>query len=67
MNYEGPAEIEQGTTLTFPYMVYDPFLQTTDISLNIYNEDGSLYHTTSLSIDQTPKEWITQDYPAGKV
>ena len=67
MNYEGPDQVEQGATLTFPYMVYDPFLQTTDISLNVYEEDGTLYHTSALQVDQSPKEWITQDYPAGKV
>lgn len=67
MNYEGPSNVEQGATLTFPYMVYDPFLQTTDISLCIYNEDGSVYESFDLQVDQSPKEWVTQDYPAGKV
>lgn len=67
MKYEGPKEVEQGTTLVFPYLVYDPFLQTTDISLNIYNEDNSLYHTAPLTVDQSPQNWTTQDYPAGKV
>lgn len=67
MNYEGPKEVEQGATLTFPYLVYDPFLQTTDISLNIYEEDGTLYSSFPLQVDQSPKEWITQDYPAGNV
>ena len=67
MHYEGPENVEQGATLTIPYMVYDPFLQTTEINLNVYNEDGSLYHSTALHVDQSAKEWITQDYPAGKV
>ena len=67
LDYKGPKEVEQGATLTFPYLVYDPFLQTTEISLNIYNEDGTLYSTFPLQVDQTPKEWTTQDYPAGKV
>lgn len=67
MHYEGPTEVEQGATLTFPYMVYDPFLQTTDVTLNIYAEDGSLYHTFPLQVDQSPQEWVTQDYPAGNV
>lgn len=67
MNNEGPTTVEQGATLKFPYLVYDPFLQTTAISLNIYSEDGELYHSSSLQVDQSPKEWITQDYPAGKV
>ena len=67
MKYEGPTEVEQGATLVFPYMVYDPFLQTTDINLNIYEENGELYKTFVLQVDQSPKEWVTQDYPAGKV
>ena len=48
MNYEGPAIVEQGSTIKFPYMVYDPFLQTTDITLNIYDEEENLYYTASL-------------------
>ena len=67
MSYEGPAVIEQGATIKFPYMVYDPFLQTTDITLNVYDEEGNLYHTAPLQVDQSPKEWVTQDYPAGKI
>jgi hypothetical protein len=47
------------------------YLNLIEIDKNIEEvnkvEDDSLYHTTSLSVDQTPKEWITQDYPAGKV
>lgn len=67
MDCEGPTEVEQGATLIFPYMVYDPFLQTTDILLNIYDENGTLYNSSPLQVDQSPKEWVTQDYPAGKV
>ena len=67
MNYEGPEKVEEGATLVFPYMVYDPFLQTTSIQLNIYNENGELYSSSSLQVDQSPKEWVTQDYPAGNI
>ena len=66
MHYEGPEKVEEGATLVFPYMVYDPFLQTTDIKLNIYTEENELYSSFSLQVDQQPKEWVTQDYPAGK-
>lgn len=66
LKYEGPTQVEQGTTLTFPYMVYDPFLQTANITLNIYDENGKLYRSTPLQVDQSPKEWVTQDYPAGQ-
>ena len=67
MNYEGPEKVEEGATIVFPYMVYDPFLQTTDIKLNIYTEEGELYSSAPLQVDQSPKEWVTQDYPAGNV
>ena len=67
MNYEGPEKVEEGATIVFPYMVYDPFLQTTDIKLNIYTEEGELYNSFSLQVDQSPKEWVTQDYPAGNI
>jgi hypothetical protein len=66
MDYEGPEKVEEGATLVFPFMVYDPFLQTTDINLNIYTEEGELYSSSPLQVDQSPKEWVTQDYPSGK-
>ena len=67
MDNDGPDKVEQGTTLIFPYLVYDPHSQVTDITLNIYEEDGTLYKSLPLQVDQTPKEWVTQDYPAGNV
>ena len=67
MDHDGPEVVDQGTTLVFPYLVYDPFLQMTEIKLNIYDEDGNLYSSNSLQVDQSPKEWSTQDYPSGKV
>ena len=67
MNYEGPSKVEEGATIVFPYMVYDPFLQTTDIQLNIYTEEGELYKSSPLQVDQSPKEWVTQDYPSGNI
>lgn len=67
MNYEGPTEVEQGMTLEFPYLVYDPFLQTTEIALNIYDENGELYSSSSLQVNQSPQKWTIQDYPAGMV
>lgn len=66
--YNGPKEVEQGATLTFPYMVYDPIQQLSDIVLNIYNEDGSLYDKPyEISVNRQPQQWSTQDYPAGKI
>ena len=68
LKYEGPEEIEQGTILKLPYMVYDPFLQTTNINLNIYDENGELYNNSlPLQVNRAPKEWVISDYPSGKV
>lgn len=65
INYHN-LEATQGETLTIPYMCYDPFTQIMDIALNIYDESGILYNTSTITIDQTPKTWVTQDYPVGK-
>lgn len=66
MPYE-EENIEQGTTLTLSYLVYDPNSSTADISLNIYNADGVSYSSTSLSVDASAQKWIIQEYPAGQI
>lgn len=65
INYQG-AEITQGDTLSIPYMVYDPFAEDVEIHLNIYNSDKTLYSSKHLTIDHTPKTWVTQDFPIGE-
>lgn len=57
----------QGETLTIPYMAYNPFAENAEITLSIFNEDGSIYSEKHITVDQSPKTWVTQDYPAGKV
>jgi len=32
-------------------MVYNPFLETADVILTIYNEDGSVYFTKEITVD----------------
>ena len=65
-NFE-QKESAQGEIITIPYLVYNPFLQTADVILTIYNEDGSTYFTKEITVDQTVQNWVTQDYPAGKI
>lgn len=60
-------ESAQGEVITVPYMVYNPFNETTEIELRVYNEDESLYSTKELIVDQTPQNWVLQDYPAGNI
>lgn len=58
--------IQQGETLTIPYMCYDPFTQNMDVTLTILREGGVVYSQKTIAIDQTPKTWVTQDYPVGE-
>jgi hypothetical protein len=43
----------QGEIITIPYMVYNPFNETSQVTLNIFQEDGELYFTKAISVDQT--------------
>lgn len=63
----GDEKIEQGTTLTFSYLVYDPNSGTADITLNIYNTDGGLYSSSTLQVDSSAQKWVVQEYPAGDI
>lgn len=60
-------ESTQGEIVTIPYMVYNPFNETTEVTLNIYQEDGATYFTKTISVDQTVQNWVIQDYPAGDI
>ena len=64
INYAG-GSVRQGDTLSIPYLIYDPFSENPTITLSIYKEDGSLYKSSTIMVDQTPKIWTTQDYPVG--
>ena len=64
INHDG-GSIQQGETLTIPYMCYDPFSQNMDVTLRILREGGIVYSEKTIQIDQTPKTWVTQDYPVG--
>lgn len=61
------VEVRQGDTLTIPYLVYDPYSENPAVTLTIYKEDGTVYKSSTITVDQTPKNWITQDYPVGNV
>lgn len=61
------TEATQGDIITIPYLVYQSNSETSEIKLNIYNEDGSMYSTKIIEVDKTAQTWITQDYPAGNI
>lgn len=65
-NFE-QKESAQGEIITIPYLVYNPHLETANVILTIYNEDGSTYFTKEITVDQKVQNWVTQDYPAGKI
>ena len=61
------TESTQGEIITIPYMVYNPFLETTNVKLEIINPDNSIYFTKEITVNQTTQNWVIQDYPAGQV
>lgn len=61
------TESKQSEVITIPYLVYNPFEETTSTTLTIIQEDGEEYLNKEIIVDQTPQNWIVQDYPAGKV
>jgi hypothetical protein len=44
-------EETQGEVITIPYMVYNPFSENTEVNLNIYNEDNTLYSNQIIKVD----------------
>lgn len=58
---------EQSEVITIPYLVYNPFKETTQTILTIFKEDGEIYSTKDIVVDQTPQNWVVQDYPAGNI
>lgn len=61
------TESTQGEIITIPYMVYNPFLETTNVKLEVINPDNSIYFTKEIIVNQTTQNWVIQDYPAGQV
>lgn len=59
------SRVTQGETITIPYMVYDPFDENAEVTLTIIDENGEEYSSKTISVDQTAKTWVTQDYPSG--
>lgn len=60
-------ESEQSEVITIPYLVYNPFEETTQTTLSIIKENNEEYSSKNIIVDQTPQNWVIQDYPAGKV
>lgn len=59
--------VVQGEYLAIPHMVYDPQSETTTVTYDVLNPDGSVYSTKNLLVDRTVQEWVAQDYPLGNV
>ena len=59
-------ESTQGEIITIPYLVYNPFNETSQVTLSVFQENGVLYFSKMLYVDQTVQNWVLQDYPAGE-
>ena len=57
----------QGEVITIPYLVYNPFNETSVVTLKVYNEDETIYSEKELYVDQTVQNWVLQDYPTGSI
>lgn len=57
----------QGEVINIPYMVYNPLNETSSVTLTIYEENGEIYFEKDIFVDQTVRNWVSQDFPAGKV
>lgn len=57
----------QGEILQVPYMVYDPYNEECEVTLNVYDAAGSIYSTKTITVDHTARSWTIQDYPVGSI
>ena len=57
----------QGDVINIPYLVYNPLNETSEVILNIYDANGEIYFTKPIVVDQSVRNWIQQDYPAGNI
>lgn len=60
-------ETAQGDVIDIPYMVYNPLNETSEITQRIYDAEGAVYYEKPLYVDQSVKNWVQQDYPAGNI
>lgn len=60
-------ESAQGDVIDIPYMVYNPLNETSEVTLRIYDAEGAVYYEKTLYVDQSVKNWVQQDYPAGDI
>lgn len=56
---------QQGELLSIPYMCYNPFAESAEVTLKVIREGGIVYSSKTITVDQSPKTWVTQDYPVG--
>lgn len=60
-------ESAQGDVINIPYLVYNPLNETSEVDLRIYDAENEVYFEKTLYVDQSVKNWIQQDYPAGEI
>lgn len=59
-------EVTQGTTITIPYLVYDPLNETAEVTLSVLDADGAEYSSQTIYIGRSATAWTLTDYPAGE-
>lgn len=58
----------QGEIITVQYFAYDPMAtESAEVSLQVIAEDGFIYSTKTLLVDQTVQKWAVTDYPIGNI
>lgn len=57
----------QGEALTIPYLVFNPTSETADVTLEIIDPDGEVYHSYPVTVGRGNQKWVVVDYPAGDV
>lgn len=60
-------ESAQGDVVNIPYLVYNPLNETSEVDLRIYDSENEVYFEKTIYVDQSVKNWVQQDYPAGEV
>lgn len=66
-SYYGVKEVLQGESITIPYIVYDPYYSTSDITLSICNSSGDVIYSKPLSVSSSKQFWNINNVPTGEL
>lgn len=61
------TEATEGENLCFPFIVYDPVAEQTEVTLTVFDKDRNIYSTATKTVGRTPTEWNLSDYPSGNI